>query len=182
MSKLNITELKKSLKQLEQKELIQLVADLYKLNSDVKDYLSSKFGGEEVALELYNKAKKKIQDEFYPDRGLPKLRLSEAKQAISDFKKSTGNSSLVADLMLLYVELGTEFSREFGVMETQFYNSMVFMYDKVAEECENNEELYNLLKERLYSCVSMSEEGDWGYNEALIEIYYNICWVQDEEE
>lgn len=179
MANLTITELKKSLKGLDQKELIQLIADLYKVNTDVKDYLSTKFGGEEVVNELYKKAKRKIEDVFSPDGA---LRLSNAKKAITDFKKTTGDSVKVVDLMLFYVEMGTDYTSSFGYIDESFYNSMLSMYDKVAEECEKSEELFLLLDDRLYSCVTMSEGIGWGYHDVLCDIYYSISWVLEEEE
>jgi hypothetical protein len=182
LANLKITELKQSLKVLEQNELILLITDLYKLNTDVKEYLSAKFGGEEVVNELHKKAKKKIEDEFFPDRGMPELRLSVAKKAITDFKNTTGDSIKAADLMLFYVEMGTKFTSSYGDIDMKFYNSMVSMYDKVAEECEKKEEIYSLLQDRLYSCIPMSEGIGWGYHEALCEIYYSISWVIEEEE
>ena len=35
--------------------------------------------GEEAIVDLYEKTKKKINDEFFPDRGFGKMRLAEAK-------------------------------------------------------------------------------------------------------
>jgi hypothetical protein len=182
MAKLKITELKKSLKELEQKELIQLITDIYKLNTDVQEYLSTKFGGDEIVTELYKKAKKKIEHEFFPDRGTPKMRLVVAKKAITDFNRTTGDTVKVVDLMLFYVEKGTEFTNTYGDIDANFYNSMVSMYNKAAEECDRNEELYSLLNDRLYSCILLSEGIGWGYHDALSEIYYSISWVLEEEE
>ena len=83
MSLLKVTELKKELKELNEKELIQIMAELYKMNKDVQHYLSNKFGGEVAIVDLYEKTKKKIKDEFFPDRGFAKMRLGEAKKAIT---------------------------------------------------------------------------------------------------
>ena len=182
MSKLKITDLKKSLKQLEHKELVQLITDLYKINHDVKDYLSVQFGGEEVLKDLFNNAKKKIQDEFFPDRGMPKMRLTEAKKAITEFKKIAGDSNQVIDLMLFYVEMGTEFTSAYGDIDLKFYNNMLSMFDKVAGACDRDELLYKELKDRLYSCVTMSDGIGWGYHDGLCEIYYSISWDIEEEE
>jgi hypothetical protein len=82
MSILKLNELKKELKEFDQKELIQLISELYKLNKDVQHYLSNKFLGEEAIIDLYEKTKKKIKDEFFPERGFGKMRLAEAKSAI----------------------------------------------------------------------------------------------------
>ena len=59
MTLLKVTELKKELKELNEKELIQIIAELYKMNKDVQHYLSNKFGGEAAVEELYEKTKKK---------------------------------------------------------------------------------------------------------------------------
>ncbi|EKN70918.1 hypothetical protein BABA_03614 [Neobacillus bataviensis LMG 21833] len=69
MVKIKITDLKKKLNDYSQKELIGLIVDLVKVNKDVQDFLSSKFVGEEVIDELFKKARKKIENEFFPDRG-----------------------------------------------------------------------------------------------------------------
>lgn len=69
MTKLTLSALKKELKQFEQKELIQLITELYKLNDDVKQYVSNRFIGEEAILALYETTKKKINNEFFPERG-----------------------------------------------------------------------------------------------------------------
>jgi hypothetical protein len=179
---IKLTDLKKSLKELDQKELIQLVSDLYKVNNEVKDYLSSRFLGERAIEEQFKKAAKKIRDEFFPDRGHGKLRLAEAKKAISNFQKTTADSNRTIELMLYYVELGTEFTAAFGDIDESFYSSMLSMYDKVAIECDKDEELYIQLRDRLYSVVRMSDEVGWGYPEAICDIYYTIEWVGHEDE
>lgn len=46
--KIKITDLKKQLKKYEQKELIELIVEMFKANKEVQNYLSSKFLGDEV--------------------------------------------------------------------------------------------------------------------------------------
>ncbi|RDI41643.1 DUF6155 family protein [Falsibacillus pallidus] len=177
---MKITDLKKQLKDLNQKELITLIADLYKLNSEVKDYLSSKFSGEEAHIELHEKARLQIRNEFFPDRGHGKLRLTEAKKAISTFKKLVGDPARTLDLMLYYVELGTEFTNTFGDIDMTFYNSLVSMYDKAAVECDKDVALVEAFHDRFYRLVRESEGIGWGYSMAIEEIYYSMGW--DEED
>ncbi|WP_433745251.1 DUF6155 family protein [Falsibacillus pallidus] len=177
---IKITDLKKQLKSLDQRDLITLIADLYKLNSDVKDYLSSKFAGEEAHVELHEKARVQIRNEFFPDRGHGKLRLTEAKKAITTFKKLVDDPARTLDLMLYYVELGTEFTNAFGDIDMTFYNSLVSMYDKAAMECDKDVALVATFKDRFYRVVRESEGIGWGYPMAIEEIYYSMGW--DEEE
>lgn len=92
---------------MDQKELIQLISEIYKMNKDVKHFLSNKFNGEESIIELYQQTKKIVKDEFFPERGFPKMRLTVAKKAITDFKKLSSDELKTLDLMLYYVEIGT---------------------------------------------------------------------------
>ena len=57
--KIKISDLKKQLKTYEQKELIELIVEMFKSNKDVQNYLSSKFLGDEVIDELFQQARKK---------------------------------------------------------------------------------------------------------------------------
>ncbi|WP_431026721.1 DUF6155 family protein [Lysinibacillus sp. LZ02] len=180
MTVLKLNELKKELKELDQKQLIQLVSELYKVNKDVQHYLSNKFGGEAAILELYEKTKEKVTDEFFPKRGFGKLRLAEAKKAISNFKKLSSDAVKTIDLMLYYVEIGTEFTHTYGDIDARFYDSMNSMYDKVITECNKNEEYYQLFKDRLYAVVEDSQDIGWGYHDVLCGSYYALNWLEEE--
>jgi hypothetical protein len=59
---------------------------------------------------------------------------------------------------------------------------MVRMFDQVAMECIRNEELYQAFSSRLGNVVSRAQGTGWGFEEALVEIYYSIDWVHDEDE
>ena len=178
---MNIVQLKKQLKQLEQKELIQLIVDLSKLNSDVKKYLSAQFNGEEVILELHNQAKKKIKDGFFPERG-DILSLNEAKNTITTFKKLSKDNIKTLDLMIYYVEIGTEFTNTYGDIDSKFYSSMISMFSKVIKECDRDIEIFTLFEKRLENVVDDASGIGWGYHDAISELYYSLEWIYDHEE
>lgn len=161
--------------------MIQLISELYKLNKDVQEYLSAKFIGEEAVLDLFEKTKKIIKDEFFPERGDEKLRLSVAKNAISNFKKVSGDELKTIDLMLFYVEIGTKFTNMYGDIDRNFYSSMARMYDNVAIECEKSMEALNTFKNRVYAIVEESEGIGWGYHDAICDIYYSFDWDDEED-
>lgn len=175
--RLKIPELKKNLNEYEHKELIKVIGDLYKLNQEVKDYLHVKIMGEEAVQELFKRAKKEIEEEFFPDKGFGKMRLAKAKKAISNFKKLTNDSTRVLDLMLHYVENGTAFTLTYGDIDERFYYSMESMYQKVVAACEKDEKLFNNFKDRLYTIVLEADGIGWGYHDYLSDIYHSICWL-----
>jgi|SRR5690625_454493 len=177
--KLRIPELKKHLKELEQKELIQIIAELYKMNQEVKDFLHVQFIGEEVIQVLYERAKKEIRDEFFPDKGFGKLRLANAKKAITYFRKQTNDTEREFDLMLNYVEDGVEFTNTYGDIDERFYKSIGSMYLKVVKACENDKRLFENYKDRLYTIVLNTDGIGWGFHDYLKDVYYSINWLNE---
>jgi len=179
MATLKVSDLKKELKELDQKELIQLITELYKNSKEVKKYLSTMFLGEEAIEDLYEKTKKAIKDEFFPERGFGKLRLAEAKKAITTFKKITNDEIKTMDLMIFYVEIGTEFTVTYGDINERFYSSMESMYEKVLTSC--NEEMFTFFNDRLLGILEASNEIGWGYPDSLNEIYYsNAPFIEED--
>ncbi|RHW43511.1 hypothetical protein D1B31_02305 [Neobacillus notoginsengisoli] len=180
--KIKVSELKKELKEYDQKELIQLITELFKTSKDVQSILSVKFLGDKATEELYSQAKKSIENEFFPDRGEPKLRLANAKKTISNFGKLTGHELKTLDLMLFYVEQGVKFTNAYGNMYDSFYNSLAMMYDKVTSKCGMEEEYYNHFAERLENVLENTVDMDWGFYEELAESYYNTGYPNEDDE
>ena len=129
---MNIQELKKHLAELTKKELINEISFIFKMDSFSNDYLSSKFsqGSEHSLLEKY---KQQVKNEFYPERGEPKLRLSIAKKAVSEFKKLSKSQSDISDIMVFYVENGVEFTCDYGDIDEKFYSSMESMFENALK-------------------------------------------------
>lgn len=57
------------------------------------------------------------------------------------------------NLMLFYVELGTELTNVSGDINEQFDSSMESMYRKVAKACLRDKNLFAKLEDRLYAIV-----------------------------
>lgn len=177
MHKIKIPTLKKELKAYNQTELITLIVDLFKMNKEVQQYLSSKFLGDEVNEELHKQLRKKIENEFFPERSLPKLRLADLEKMILSFQKTTGDPIRTIDLMLYYVD----FTRSYGDLGGKFYNKILSMFAKLVDLCEEDEAHYTPYAERLSDLLSNSMEIAWGFPEELSELYYCIPWIEEEE-
>ncbi|SER98579.1 DUF6155 family protein [Salisediminibacterium halotolerans] len=171
MTTIRTNELKKALKDLDRKELIGLIEEMHDLNDDTRQFLANKFIGEDAIEAAYLKAKKQINDEFFPEEGITRLRLNVAKKAITDFKKVSGDDCRMVELMLFYVENGTEFSRRHGDMNDNFYASMISMYERALKIYQNNTDICDDFKDRFYNVVVKSKGTIWGYYEALAEMY-----------
>lgn len=104
--------------------LLALVKDLYDASPSTRDFLHARVqdeAGDGTAVERYRRV---IIEQFFPSRGFGKLKLAEARKAIRDYCKATGNLAGTIDLMLTYVENGTQFTREFGDINEAYYNSL----------------------------------------------------------
>ncbi|WP_041580772.1 DUF6155 family protein [Bacillus sp. 1NLA3E] len=180
--KIKISELKRHLKEYDQTELIQLIVELSKINKDVQNYLSSKFLGDEAVEELFTFARKQIQNEFFPEKGHGKLRLSDAKKTIKTFEQTTGDKQRTVDLMLFYVELGVEFTNTYGDIDASFYTNVGNMYEKVVSICDDEEEYYHTFAGRLEKVVRDTVDVGWGFHDYFCDCYYSLQWLDDEED
>ncbi|ASA19484.1 DUF6155 family protein [Paenibacillus donghaensis] len=173
---LPLPELKEYLKGTPQPELISIIMDCYKLNDDVKKYFQLKLRPEEALNQLFEEAKRKIAHEFYPERGMPKMRLAQAKKAITEFSKLTDDFSKQIDLMLFYVEQGVQFTTDYGDIDERFYNSMESVYSQLIGKLIDYDdiELYQVFQKRLKAAVDNTYNYGWGFHDGLISEYGEI--------
>ena len=156
----------------EKPALIALVKDLYDHAADNRDFLEARCragdaGG--AALETY---RRKIIEQFFPryGNGIAKLKLGEARKAIRDYRKATGNLAGTLELMLTYVENGTRFTCEYGGIDEPFYNSLDSVLAELARLLINEaSELYPQFEERLQQVQHAASKVGWGYCDSVRE-------------
>lgn len=166
--KLSLTQY---LEALSANELISEIKELHKLFQPVREFYQVKLSdtGEK---ELLVKYKKIIKDEFFPDRGFGKMRLSTARKAVSDFSKLSNNSVNIADIMLFYVEMGVEFTNNYGDINEAFYSSMENMYNKTADYITARQ-LDEKFIERFKQIVRDTSNIGWGFGDYIEETFYS---------
>lgn len=161
--------LKDNLKKLSQSELVGLLMELYRKNSENKELLESKFNaGNET--EILKKYKQLVINEFFPERGFGKLRYSKMREAIKKFKDVSRNPALLGDLMMTYVESGVRYTNEYGDIDEYFYNAMENMYDNALKYLKTNK-LLERFKDRAKGIVKNTQDMGWGFPDSLGEIY-----------
>jgi len=148
--------------------LIALVKDLYDAAPDNRDFLQARFQAEENEGAALEKYRRKIVEQFFPARGEGKLKLAEARKAIRDYRKATGNLTGTIDLMLTYVENGTEFTWQFGDINESFYNSLESVLIELTELLlREGTEHYPRFQERVQRLTAHADHIGWGYGDAL---------------
>jgi hypothetical protein len=164
---MGLADLKKELRKLDKEKLVDLVADLYKKNKSVKEFLDFYVNPNEK--ELFLKYKDKVYEAFYPRRG-DRFKLSDGKKAISDFKKLEASKELLSELMLFYAETGVEFTNEFGDIDEPFYNSIASVYSS-ALTLMNKEGILDKFADRAKQIVDDTSGIGWGFHDELGDIY-----------
>ena len=136
----------------------------------MKNYFNSNLS-EAGMIEVFEKYKKIVENEFFPTRGFGKVRLSTARKAISDFKKISTSNTDISDIMLFYVENGVEFTNEYGDIDEAFYMSIESMYQTALKFiCKAN--LLDDFYERCQAIVNNTANIGWGFHDGLSDTFY----------
>jgi len=151
-STLKWSELKKLMQEADQKELINLLHDLYKNSADNRRYITARYakaeGGSEI-LEAYRK--KVINVYFHPRGAASQPHYSVAKKAINDYFEASGDIKGTMDLALTLVENVMKYLHEFsGIDEASFVGGSDMM-EKFCEliRTEEGQIFYPYFRERL---------------------------------
>lgn len=170
MKDIKISELKKHLKELTKDDLEKEILALVKNYKEVKEYFSVKLNpnNEVFLLEEY---KNKILMEFFPKRGFGKFNFTNIKKAISDYKKLSNNSKLIADLIFYAVENGVDFTNQFGDITEKFYISIENIFDAGTKYIVEQGIVYDFLK-RCDNIVTEASGIGWGFSDTIEDIYY----------
>lgn len=172
---MGLLEIKKELKNLDKDKIIDLMADLYKKNKSVKEYLDFFVNPNEK--KLFENYRDKIYEAFYPKLGY-NYKLKDGKKAIGDFKKLGASANLLADLMLFYVETGVKFTNEFGDINDAFYNSLetTFNDSLILMRKENQLDKFEY---RIEKVIDKTINIGWGFHDHLVQIWGNFYPKKD---
>lgn len=167
---MGLTEIKKELKKLDKNKLIEIVADLYKKNTSVKEFFDFYINPEEK--ELFNKYREKVYAAFFPKHGF-NYSLKDGKKAISDFKKLGASAEFLADLMLFYVETGVKFTIDYGDINETFYNSLATTF-KASLTLMEKENVLPKFETRVDKIIDDTKQMGWGFHDYLLQTSYDF--------
>jgi hypothetical protein len=163
-------EVKREIKGFNEDQLIELLGDLYRLSSENKEFLNTRFSLNDDPLKSY---KRIIQDAVHPyleDNEV--LDLERAEDAIYRYSKAIDDVKGEAELLIFFVECGNNFTLRYGDIDEEFYDSMLTMYEKATvavSELPLKEQ--NEFKERLIKIRESASGIGWGYHDGLCNLY-----------
>ena len=166
------SDVKPTVVDLNQKQLLKLVADLYRFSKENQAFFHALFGIGDDPLAPY---KKTIDECMYPDvyRNKP-IQISKAKKAISSYSKAISDPLGEIELMVFFVECGNNFTVNFGDIDEGFYDALNRMYQRAIQEVLSlPEEKRRDFKERLEKIMTSASGIGWGYYDMLCDDYYS---------
>ena len=163
---------KPKLAALSQSELIELVKVLFEQSADNKLCIATRLAPETLGAEAIEPYRELIVKQFFPKRGLGKLNLREARQEIRDYSKATSDTGGTLELMMIYIETGTAFTREYGDISEAFYNSLESVLGELAKILKSREgqPYYRQYAPRLKQLNAETSYIGWGYGDSVEEV------------
>ncbi len=164
-------QIKTALASLEKPEIIKLLKDLFDHSIESRAFLSARFLAEGVPDAILDKYRKRIVEQFFPKRGVGKLDLRAARRTLRDYRKATSDLGGTIDLMLTYIENGTEFTSQFGDINEPFYNSLESVLDEMVSLLRTPEgaALYPRFQDRVNRLTRSASGIGWGYGDHVVE-------------
>ena len=125
------TDVKAKLADFDRAALLGLIQGLYTAHKDNQTFLHARFGLGEGVLEPY---KKTIDRWLWPDvLRRQDTSVSQAKRAISDYKKAVGDPEGLAELMVFYCEQAAGFCSDIGNDDEGYFDAMVRMFEQALK-------------------------------------------------
>lgn len=165
------TIVERQLTDMDKPELIELLRDLFKSSDTARTFLAMRVLGGDGG-ETLEKYRKRVVGQFFPARGMGKLDLREARRSIREYQKSTADLAGTIDLLLSYVEAGTQFTNSFGDIDEGFYNSLESALSDLADLLRTpaGRPFYPRFQSRLAQVGRATYGIGWGYGDAVNEI------------
>ena len=108
-----------------------LIQDLYAFQKDNQTFLHTRFGLSGDVLKPY---KQTLERWLYPDvLRNQNTSVTQAKQAISDYRKAIGDPAGLAELMVFYCENAADFCNEFGNQDEGYFGALIRMFEQALE-------------------------------------------------
>lgn len=167
---------RKTLATWDKPELVALLKDLYDAAAGNRNFIHARCqAGDGSGGEVLETYRSKIVEQFFPKRGFGKLKLGEARKAIREYKKATGNTPGTAELLLTYVENGVEFTNQYGSIDERFYSSVESVLDELAALLRGAaRQSYPQFSARLKRLEQKSSGIGWGFHDFIAGVVFDL--------
>jgi hypothetical protein len=160
---------KASLSSMDRLGLVGVIRDLYEASTANRRFLHARFVPAAGTLAEYRDL---VAGAVFPDPLSQRpIRLRDAAMAITDYKRSTGDLTGVVDLLLTFVEAGTEQAADLGYGDDAYFATLE---RKLSEAVSMLEALPAEARAeavaRLVRLAQFQDKIGWGYGDFLADI------------
>jgi hypothetical protein len=144
--------------------LVRLIGDLYRASAANRRFLEARLVPESAGVEAYRRI---VATAIYPDPFSKRpISIRDAAAAITTYKRSTGDLVGTVDLMLTFVEAGTEQAVDLGYGDEAYFNALVSRLNAVADAFTDlPEAVRETTLMRLGRIRSRARHIGWGYGD-----------------
>jgi hypothetical protein len=173
------SQIKAHIKHWDKAQLTGLIQDLFKHSKDNRDFLAARLLRDSIGEHVLAPYLKRIEAAFYDKRGWPakRLNLKDARSAIREYQRATSDPAGTLELMLVHVETGTQFTREFGDIDEAFYDSLCTTLHEIKTllTSEEGRPPYGKVQARLAELAKQADGIGWGYGDYVGDVVGEIA-------
>jgi hypothetical protein len=165
------SDVKARLVAFDRKALVSLLGELHDASVANRRFLHSRLTPGSRAIEEYRHL---VADAIYPDP-FSKRRVSVRDAAIVEYRRSTGDASGSVDLMLTFVEAGTEQAADLGYGDEAYFNALQIRLDAVTKEFDTlPADVRATVRARLGRIQMRAQDVGWGFSDAVDDVIHSL--------
>lgn len=164
---------RKRLETFDRAGLLTLIADLYNATTENRQFLESRLLSETDALEQYRRT---LIAAIYPDPFSRRpISVRDASAAITQHRRATGDPVGTTDLMLSFVEAGTEQSVDLGYGDDGYFTALERKLDAIDDAFDGlpTNDQATVLR-RLSRVRARAQNIGWGYGDYVADVVRGI--------
>jgi hypothetical protein len=128
---LSWADIKTKVAVLDRKGLVGLVHDLYEASTANRRFLHARLLPSSGSIEKYRRL---VAEAVFPDPfSRRRVSLRDATAAITEYRRSTGDVAGTVDLMLTFIEAGTEQAADLGYGDESYFSALENKLDGIAK-------------------------------------------------
>ena len=159
---------KDQLKALPRDSLIALARDLYRASPENRRFLHARLLGPAVEIAKYREL---VRDAIYPDAFSRRpVRLAEAQRLVRHYRQATGDLSGTLDLLLTFVEAGTEQAADLAYGDERYFVALERALDEAVEIGHTlSGPVHRAFVDRARKLADRASAVGWGFGDYVVE-------------
>jgi hypothetical protein len=161
--------LRKKLDAFDRAGLLALIHDLYDAHASNRRFLEARLLSSSASIEKYRRL---VVDAVYPDPfSRRRVSVRDATATITEYRRSTGDVAGTVDLMLTFLEAGTEQAADLGYGDDSYFEALERKLDAIAKSWPDLSPNARGDAAKRLDCVRKRAQNiGWGYGDYVDDV------------